>query len=260
MAGSSRRTTTSAAPGHLARRVLPTGHRTLPESSEASAQARIRWRSRPTRRGSRAGRSRWTCERHFPCPRLFQLPCPPSTPTPTPGPTLTPTATPTLTPTPTATPTPTPEPLDGNPRAASVTGTSVRVSWDRLHTVAGEIVRDVRVNYRRSASDPWTFGNYVETSQSQLGPAAYCCRRDRKRRPCQLPPVRERSVDATMWRRVERPKAAGNRAVGSDRRPQATVPRTGALTCNTEYEFQVEYKLDSGWHDYGDFTASTTAC
>ena len=39
-----------------------------------------------------------------------------------------------------------------------------------------------------------------------------------------------------------------------NRRPQTTVPPSGALRCNTAYEFQVEVKVlgrGSGWHDYG---------
>ena len=73
--------------------------------------------------------------------------------------------TPTPTPTPTPAPTATPVPLDGNPRAESVTGTSVTVSWDRLGRPQSGGARDYRVNYRRSASDSWTLGNYV-TSES----------------------------------------------------------------------------------------------
>ena len=121
---------------------------------------------------------------------------------------------PTPTPTPAPTPTATPEPLDGNPRAESVTSTTVTVSWDRVTSVDGEHVRDIRVNYRRSASDSWVFGNYV---------------------------------DSNTW---------------SQRRQQTVLPRSTAdpLVCNTEYEFQVEYKLDSGWHDYGTFTDSTGGC
>ena len=42
-----------------------------------------------------------------------------------------------------------------------------------------------------------------------------------------------------------------------DRRPQTTVD---GLRCNTQYEFQVEYKVDSGWYDYGAFSARTGAC
>ena len=40
-------------------------------------------------------------------------------------------------------------------------------------------------------------------------------------------------------------------------RPRTTVD---GLRCNTPYEFQVEVKLDSGWHDYGTFSARTGAC
>ena len=131
-------------------------------------------------------------------------------PTPTPTPTATPT------PTPTATPAPTPYAGGGNPRAESVTGTTVTVSWDRLGSLPRPgSATDYRVNYRRSASDPWTFGNYV-TSESF-----------------------------------------------GHRRPQTTVPRTGALTCNTEYEFQVQaqiFQQGDAWRDYGTFTASTRAC
>ena len=84
-------------------------------------------------------------------------------PTPTLTPTPTPTPTPTLTPTPTPTPTPTatPVPLDGNPRAENMTGTSVTVSWDRLGRPQTGGARDYRVNYRQSASESWTLGNYV---------------------------------------------------------------------------------------------------
>ena len=113
------------------------------------------------------------------------------------------------TPTPTATPIPTPESLNGNPRAESVTGTSVTISWDRIRRVDGELVRDVRVNYRQSATQPWRFGSYVES------------------------------------------------LTFSDLRPVAIVD---GLQCNTQYEFQVEYQLNSGWYDYGAFTASTGAC
>ena len=48
-----------------------------------------------------------------------------------------------------------------------------------------------------------------------------------------------------------------------NRRPQTTVPRSGALRCNTAYEFQVEVKVlgrGSGWHDYGTFTARAGGC
>lgn len=70
------------------------------------------------------------------------------------------------------------------------------------------------MNYRLSASESWTLGNYV-TSES-----------------------------------------FGNQ------RPQTTVPRGTAdpLQCNTQYEFQVEVQLSNGWHNYGEFTASTGAC
>ena len=43
----------------------------------------------------------------------------------------------------------------------------------------------------------------------------------------------------------------------SNSRPQATV--TG-LTCNTEYDFQMQAQFSNRWHDYGEFTASTGAC
>ena len=139
---------------------------------------------------------------------------PPPTPTPTPTPTATPTPTPTATPAPT--PTATPVPLDGNPRAESVTSTTVTVSWDRLGSLPSpESATDYRVNYRRSASESWTFGNYV-TSES-----------------------------------------FGNR------RPQTTVPRSGALRCNTEYEFQVQAQIlgqGDAWRDYGTLTTRTGAC
>ena len=122
-----------------------------------------------------------------------------------------PTAEPTPTPTATAIPAPEPEPLNGNPRAESVTATSVRISWDRLRP-SGDNVRDYRVNYRLSANDEWTFGNYVDFSTF------------------------------------------------SQRRPEATVPRSGALQCNTEYEFQVQVELSNGLNDYGHFAARTGAC
>ena len=71
---------------------------------------------------------------------------------PPPDPTATPTPTPTPEPgIPTPTPTPTPASLNGNPRAESVTQTSVTVSWDRLRPT-GEYLRDTRANFRQSAS------------------------------------------------------------------------------------------------------------
>ena len=120
--------------------------------------------------------------------------------------------TPTPTPTPTPAPTPTPYAGGGNPRAESVTGTSVTVSWGRLGRPQSGGARDYRVNYRLPASESWTYGNHV-TSES-FGQS----------------------------------------------RPRTTVPRDGALQCNTQYEFQVEAQLADGWHDYGTVTASTGAC
>ena len=93
---------------------------------------------------------------------------PTATPTPTPTP-VPPTATPTPVP-PTATPTPvpptatpTPDPNRGNPSVGSVTGTSVRVSWDRVRP-SGTHLQDVRVNYRLVSATAWTFGAYVDVS------------------------------------------------------------------------------------------------
>ena len=67
-------------------------------------------------------------------------------------------------PEPTITPTPTEEtPANaGNPAVSDVTGTSVRVSWDRVRP-SGTRLQDVRVNYRASGETSWTFGAYVET-------------------------------------------------------------------------------------------------
>ena len=84
----------------------------------------------------------------------------PPTATPTPVP---PTATPTPAPTATPTPSPTPNSDRGNPSVSDVTGTSVRVSWDRVR-LAGTYLQDVGVNYRRTSATTWTFGAYVDIS------------------------------------------------------------------------------------------------
>ena len=69
-----------------------------------------------------------------------------------------------LPPAPTPDPTPTePAVVDsGNPAVSDVTGTSVRVSWDRVRP-SGTFLQDVRVNYRLADATAWTFGAYVET-------------------------------------------------------------------------------------------------
>ena len=71
-----------------------------------------------------------------------------------------------LPPEPTPDPTPTQEAVvdSGNPSASDVTGTSVRVSWDRVRLPTGTILRDIRVNYRTVGEPNWTFGAYVETA------------------------------------------------------------------------------------------------
>ena len=82
------------------------------------------------------------------------------------GPTVvipTPTPAPTATPTPTPTPAPTPDPDRGNPSVGDVTGTGVRVSWDRVRP-SGTYLQDVRVNYRLADATDWTFGTYIDIS------------------------------------------------------------------------------------------------
>ena len=67
------------------------------------------------------------------------------------------------------TPMPTPVPTEaaaadsGNPSISEVTGTSVRVSWDRVRP-SGTFLQDVRVNYRLAGATDWTFGEYVDVS------------------------------------------------------------------------------------------------
>ena len=97
-------------------------------------------------------------------------PTPMSTPTPAPvPPTATPTpvrltATPTpVPPTPTPTPAPTPDPDRGNPSVGDVTGTGVRVSWDKVRP-SGTYLQDVRLNYRLADATDWTFGSYIDIS------------------------------------------------------------------------------------------------
>ena len=129
---------------------------------------------------------------------------------PTPEPTLesTPTATPTATPTPT--PMPTEErPADrGPPPVREVTGSSVRVSWDRVRP-AGTFLQDVRVNYRLAGATDWTFGAWVDTR---------------------------------TW---------------NSRRQAATV---SGLTCETDYESQIEAEYSNLWHYYGSVSATTGGC
>ena len=61
-------------------------------------------------------------------------------------------------------PTPTPAPVDsGNPSVSEVTGTSLRVSWDRVRP-SGTFLQDLRVNYRLVGATDWSFGAYVDTS------------------------------------------------------------------------------------------------
>ena len=78
-------------------------------------------------------------------------------------------ADPPTTPDPSPTPTPTPVPTEeaaadsGNPSISEMTGTSVRVSWDRVRP-SGTFLQDVRVNYRLAGATDWTFGAYVDVS------------------------------------------------------------------------------------------------
>ena len=89
----------------------------------------------------------------------------PPTATPTPVP---PTATPTPAPTATPTPSPTPNSDSGNPSVNDVTGTSVRVSWDRVRPSC-RYLQDGRVNYRLADTTDWSFGSYIDVSTWSQG-------------------------------------------------------------------------------------------